>query len=110
MANEPCEMLCSWSVDTEGSIRYPLSVFSFHDIIRVLQKVVIIRIALTTALQPFFGPRPLFQFLDFFTQSVGLLGRGISPSQHRYLHTGQYKHIINAHRYSCLRLRVHCDL
>jgi hypothetical protein len=26
-----------------------------------------------------------------FTQSVGLLIRGISPSQGRYLHTGQYK-------------------
>jgi hypothetical protein len=33
----------------------------------------------------------LFQFLDLFTQSVGLLGRGISPSQGRYLHTGQHK-------------------
>jgi hypothetical protein len=39
------------------------------------------------ALQPFVGPWPLFQFLDLFTQSVGLLGRGISPSQGRYLHT-----------------------
>jgi hypothetical protein len=33
-----------------------------------------------------------------FTKSVGLLGRGISPSQGRYLHTGQHKHTINAHR------------
>jgi hypothetical protein len=30
------------------------------------------------------------------THSVGLLGRGISPSQGRYLHTGQHKHIIKA--------------
>jgi hypothetical protein len=29
-------------------------------------------------------------------QSVGLLGRGISPSQDRYLHSGQHKHRINA--------------
>jgi hypothetical protein len=36
---------------------------------------------LSMALQPFVGPWPLFQFLDLFTQSVGLLGRGISPSQ-----------------------------
>jgi hypothetical protein len=41
------------------------------------------------ALQPFVGPWPLFQFLDLFTQSVGLLGRGISPYQDRYLHIGQ---------------------
>jgi hypothetical protein len=34
------------------------------------------------ALQLFVGPWPfLFQFLDLFTQSVGLLGRGISQSQ-----------------------------
>jgi hypothetical protein len=38
-----------------------------------------------------------------FTQSVGHLGRGISPSQGRYLHTGQHKHRTNAHRHSCLQ-------
>jgi hypothetical protein len=32
-----------------------------------------------------------------FTQSAELLGGGISPSQGRYLHTGQYKNRINAH-------------
>jgi hypothetical protein len=32
------------------------------------------------SMAPFVGPWPLFQFLNFFTQSVGLLGRGISPS------------------------------
>jgi hypothetical protein len=32
-----------------------------------------------------------FGFL-IYTQSVGLLGRGISPSQGRYLHTEQHKH------------------
>jgi hypothetical protein len=42
-------------------------------------------------LQPFVGPWAVCQFLDLFTQSVGLLGRGIIPSQGRYLHTGQYK-------------------
>jgi hypothetical protein len=35
---------------------------------------------------PFVGPWPLFSFL-IFTQSVGILRRGISPSQGRYLHT-----------------------
>jgi hypothetical protein len=32
----------------------------------------------------------------FYTQSVGLLGRGISPSLGSYLHTEQHKHRINA--------------
>jgi hypothetical protein len=65
-----------------------------------------------------------FSFL-IYTQSVGLLGRGISPSQGRYLHTKQHKHNINAHKHPCLvwdwnprshrsserslRLRGHCD-
>jgi hypothetical protein len=38
-----------------------------------------------------------------FTQSVGLLGWGISPLQGRYLHTGQHKHRINVHRQPCLK-------
>jgi hypothetical protein len=39
----------------------------------------------------------LGSFFSFFTytQSVGLLGRGMSPSQGRYLHTGQHKYRIN---------------
>jgi hypothetical protein len=57
---------------------------------------------LSIALQPLAGSWLRFQFLDLFTQSVGLLGRGISPSQVRYLHTGQHKHRINAHRHPCL--------
>jgi hypothetical protein len=36
-----------------------------------------------------------FSFL-IYTQSVGPLGQGISPSQGRYLHTEQHKHGINA--------------
>jgi hypothetical protein len=32
-----------------------------------------------------------FCFVVFFTEMVGLLGQGISPSQGRYLHTGQHK-------------------
>jgi hypothetical protein len=32
-----------------------------------------------------------------YTQSVGPLGRGISPPQGLYLHTEQHKHRINAH-------------
>jgi hypothetical protein len=68
------------------------------------------------------------QFLNPI-KSVGLLGRGISPSQSRYLPTEQQKHKINEHTYIhassgirthdhsvragedglCLRPRDHCD-
>jgi hypothetical protein len=41
------------------------------------------------------GPRPLIYFRNHFSQTVGLLGRGISPSQGRYLNKGQHKHRIN---------------
>jgi hypothetical protein len=45
--------------------------------------------SLSMALQSFAGPWQLLQFI--FTLSVGLLGRGISQSQGRYLHTGEHK-------------------
>jgi hypothetical protein len=68
-------------------------------------------------------------FVISFTQTVGLLGWVISPSQGRYLYTRQHKHRINAHTNinalngirtnnpsvrasedsSCLRPRGHCD-
>jgi hypothetical protein len=38
------------------------------------------------------GPWPLIQFRNpFISQTVGLLGRVISPSQNLYLNTGQHK-------------------
>jgi hypothetical protein len=37
------------------------------------------------------GPGLLFSSVIFFTQTVGLLGRVIRPSQGLYLHTGQHK-------------------
>jgi hypothetical protein len=43
---------------------------------------------------PLLGPGLFFSFVIIFTQTVGLLGWGISPSQGRYLRTGQ-------HRYPC---------
>jgi hypothetical protein len=52
---------------------------------------------------PFLGPGLIFSFVIFFTQTVGLLERGISPQQVRYLHTGQHKHRINTHRHPCLK-------
>jgi hypothetical protein len=42
------------------------------------------------------GPGLFFSFVLFFTQTVGLLGRVISPSQGRCLHAGQHKHTIPA--------------
>jgi hypothetical protein len=37
-----------------------------------------------------------------YRESVGLLGRGISPSQGRYIHTEQHKHRRNPHRHPSL--------
>jgi hypothetical protein len=41
---------------------------------------------------PLLGPGLFFSSVIFCTQTVGLLGRMISPSQGRYLHTGQHEH------------------
>jgi hypothetical protein len=41
----------------------------------------------SVTLQPFVGPWARFQFLNLSKQSVGLLGRGISPSAHRTAQT-----------------------
>jgi hypothetical protein len=45
---------------------------------------------------PLLCPGLFFSFL-IYTQTVGLLGRVISPSQGRYLHAEQPKHKINAY-------------
>jgi hypothetical protein len=42
----------------------------------------------TMALPAHLGPRPLIQFSNHFSETAGLLGRVISPSQGRYLNTG----------------------
>jgi hypothetical protein len=76
---------------------FPSLLFCDHPLIRRYI------IYLSMALQAFVGSWPLVKFLELFTQSVCLLGRGISPSQGRYLHTGQHKHRINAHRHQCLK-------
>jgi hypothetical protein len=47
-----------------------------------------------------------FSFL-IYTQSVGLLGQGISPPQSRCLHTGQHKHRINADIHALSGIRTH---
>jgi hypothetical protein len=76
------------------------------------------------------GPKPLIQFRNHITQTLGLLGRAISPSQGHYLNRTtqtQNKHVhtpnihvlrgIRTHDSSvrssedssCLRLRGYCD-
>jgi hypothetical protein len=47
------------------------------------------------ALQPFVNLDRFFSFL-IYTLSVGLFGRGISPSQGLSLHTEQHKHRKNS--------------
>jgi hypothetical protein len=46
---------------------------------------------------PLLGPGLFFSSVIYFTQTVRLLGRGISPSQGLNLNTGQHKHRINAY-------------
>jgi hypothetical protein len=55
------------------------------------------------------GPGFVFSFVIFFTQSVGLLRRVISPSQGRYIHTGQHEHRIKAHTdiHALMGIRTH---
>jgi hypothetical protein len=55
------------------------------------------------------GPGLFFSFVIFFTQTVGLLGRVISPSQGLDLNTGQHKHRISAHTdiHSLSAIRIH---
>jgi hypothetical protein len=49
-----------------------------------------------------------FSVLQSYTQSVRQFGWGVRPSQGLYLHTGQHKHRINAHRHPCLsEIRTH---
>jgi hypothetical protein len=51
-------------------------------------------LSLSLALQPLWTMADFFSFV-INTQSVGLFGRGISPSQGRYLYTERHKHRIN---------------
>jgi hypothetical protein len=49
--------------------------------------------------QPVQGPGLLFSSVIILSQTVGLLGLVISPSQGRYLNTGQHNHRISAYTY-----------
>jgi hypothetical protein len=52
------------------------------------------------------GPWPLIQFRNHFSQTVGLLGRVISPSQGHYLNTGQHKHRITSYIHQTFELTI----
>jgi hypothetical protein len=62
-----------------------------------------------------YSPLDFGRFFNFliYIRLVGLLGRGISKSQDRFLHTDQHKHRINADRHPCLEwdsnLRSRCS-
>jgi hypothetical protein len=51
-------------------------------------------------------PWSLIQFRNHFSQTVGLLGRVINPSQGPYLNRGQHKHRINAYTHQTSIPRV----
>jgi hypothetical protein len=51
---------------------------------------------------PLLGPGLFFSFVIIFTQTLGLLGRVISQSRGRYLHTGQHKQNKRTHTHPCL--------
>jgi hypothetical protein len=73
-------------------------------IMRIAFISIYLHIFVFMVLQPFVGPWPLFQFLNLLTQSVGLLGRGISRSQGRYLQTGQHKQKIKTLRHAWIHV------
>jgi hypothetical protein len=53
------------------------------------------------------GSWSLIQFRNHFSQTVGLLGRVISPSQGRYLNTGLHKYRINAYTHTHTHTHTH---
>jgi hypothetical protein len=62
-----------------------------------VQNTSLLLLLLLMALQPFCWALAVLIVPWSYTQSIGLLGRGISSSQGRYLHTGQHKHRMNTH-------------
>jgi hypothetical protein len=65
--------------------------------LKIIRKSIYPSVCGSTALVDF---GRFFGFL-IYTQSVGLLGRVISQSQGRYLHTEQHRQRINAGRHPC---------
>jgi hypothetical protein len=63
-----------------------------HVYIIYLSIYLLVSIYLAVVVESTVGIWPLCNFLLLYIHSVGLLGRGISPSQGRYVHTEQHKH------------------
>jgi hypothetical protein len=53
------------------------------------------------------GPWSLIQFRNHFSQTVGLLGRVISPSQGRYLNIRQHKRIHTPNIHALSGIKTH---
>jgi hypothetical protein len=96
--------LFMWLNNTETRVIYNV-VYTIRNSIQVTWK----REFFLMALPAHSGPRPLIQFRNHFSQTVGLIGRVISPSQGRYLNTGQHKHKINAYIHQTSMPRVECE-
>jgi hypothetical protein len=62
--------------------------------VRMSHSQILLIVEVKKIIYAFTGHVDLGRFFSFLihTQSVGLLQRGISPSQDRYLHTEQHKH------------------
>jgi hypothetical protein len=66
-------------------------------ILSILSKNKCIAFFFSVTLPAHSRPRPVIQFRNHFSQTVGHLGGVISPSQCLYINTGQHKHKINAY-------------
>jgi hypothetical protein len=73
--------------------------FILYNLLFAVHSLINSSIHSSMALQPLVRLWPLLRFhnRNLFTQTLGLLGRVISPSQGHYLHTGQHRHRINAY-------------
>jgi hypothetical protein len=81
-----------------NNLRYQLVGFGFMNwILYITASLLIFRNLFFSPLAPTLEHRADFSVSWSFLQTVGLLGRGISQSQGRYLNTGQHKHRINTY-------------
>jgi hypothetical protein len=79
-----------------------VSIYHCHKLLDLIHLSIYLSIYLWLY-SPLFDLGRFFQFLNLFAPSVGLLGRGISPSHGGYIHTEQHKHRINAHTHPYLK-------
>jgi hypothetical protein len=98
-----CKAVANVSVGKNSRGRLPCNPISAYQ----KNLSVYLSIYLSMTLQLFCWAFVSFSVSWPFTQSVGLHGRGISPSQGRYLHTGHRKHRINANIHASSGNRTH---